>query len=433
MGSQLYDSEEKPETVLLVGIQKDRTGEWSAVDSLNELRELCATAGAIVVDQIVCRLSRPHPGTYIGSGKAQEIADLVKANSISTLVFDEELSPAQGRNLEEIVGTKVVDRTQVILDIFAQHARTREGQMQIELAQLEYLLPRLRHMWTHLERQKGGIGMRGPGEKQMEMDRRRIVERIVRYRRDLEDVKDRRAELRRGRRRHGWSLISLVGYTNAGKSTLLNALTGAGVLAYDQLFATLDPTTRRLDLPNHQPALLTDTVGFIRKLPHHLVDSFKATLEEVGQSDLLLHVVDASHPLVDEQVDAVFAVLRDLGLASKPLVTVLNKMDKPEAQMNRARLLDKLGTGVGLSAVTGQGVEELLTLLADVLRNQLVRLSLVVPMREGRLLSSLRSAGSILAEKYEGQDAELEVSIPHRLLGACEPFVRPGSREVTDG
>ena len=296
--------------------------------------------------------------------------------------------------------------------------------MQIELAQLEYLLPRLRHMWTHLERQKGGIGLRGPGEKQIEMDRRRILERITRYRRDLQGVKDRRAELRRGRRRHGWSLISLVGYTNAGKSTLLNALTGAGVLAYDQLFATLDPTTRRLDLPNHQPALLTDTVGFIRKLPHHLVDSFKATLEEVSQADLLLHVVDASHPLVDEQVDAVFGVLRDLGLGDKPIVTVLNKMDRPEAKLNEARLLAKLGAGVGLSAAKGTGLADLCALLADVLRHRLVRLHLDVPVREGKLLAALRSAGSILAEKYEGETAQLEVSIPERLRGACEPYIR---------
>ncbi|HEY8240200.1 MAG TPA: GTPase HflX, partial [Kiritimatiellia bacterium] len=255
-------SEPPDETVLLVGAQIGRATAADVQDSVDELAQLCGTAGARVVDRMICKLARPHPAMFIGTGKAMELADRAKASGATTIVFDENLSPAQGRNLEKAIGAKIIDRTQLILDIFGQHARTREGRMQIELAQLEYLLPRLKRMWTHLERQKGGLGgVAGPGERQIELDRRRILEKIVRVRRDLDDVRSRRAELRRGRRRHGWALVSLVGYTNAGKSTLLNALTGSDVVAYDQLFATLDPTTRQLRLPNHQPALLTDTVG----------------------------------------------------------------------------------------------------------------------------------------------------------------------------
>ena len=276
-------------------------------DSIRELRALAETAQANVIGETLCRLRSLQPATYIGRGKAKEIALAVQEAGATLVIFDDDLSPAQGHNLEEILGVRVVDRTQLILDIFAQRALTLEGGLQIELAQLHYLIPRLRGLWTHLERQKGGIGLKGPGEKQLELDRRRIEQRIVRIQDQLQVVRQRRAELRRGRRRHGWALLTLVGYTNAGKSTLLNRLTDAGVLADDQLFATLDPTTRQLELPNHQPCLLTDTVGFIRKLPHHLVEAFKATLEEVNEADLLLHVIDASQPRVDEQIAAVMA------------------------------------------------------------------------------------------------------------------------------
>jgi GTP-binding protein HflX len=329
---------------------------------------------------------------------------------------------AQGRNLEKLIVAKVIDRTQLILDIFAQHARTREGRMQIELAQLEYLLPRLKRMWTHLERQKGGIGLRGPGEKQIEMDRRRIVEQIGRYKDALEDVRTRRAELRRGRRRHGWTLVSLVGYTNAGKSTLLNSLTGASVVAADQLFATLDPTTRQLKLPNHQPALVTDTVGFIRKLPHHLIDSFKATLEETVEADLLVHVIDASHPQVEQQIEAVNEVLRDLGVHETPMIAVLNKMDLPEGRSRRKRLEDLLGQGVAVSALTGEGIDHLRDVLADRLRSRGRKVQLRVPMREGKLLSTIRSSGSILTEEYEDDVVVMTATIPASLSGLCAPF-----------
>jgi GTP-binding protein HflX len=422
MDRPLYTSEPAPETALLVGVQFGRQGAWEVNDHLDELALLCKTAGAVVVDRVTCRIGRKNPGLYIGSGKATELAERVKAEKISTVVFDDDLSPAQGRNLEALIGTKVIDRTQVILHIFAQHARTREGRMQIELAQLEYLLPRLRRMWTHLERQKGGMGMHGPGEKQLELDRRRILERIDRFRADLQDVRRHRAEQRRGRRRHGWGLVSLVGYTNAGKSTLLNALTGADVLAYDKLFATLDPTTRQLRLPNHQQALLTDTVGFIRKLPHGLIESFKATLEEVSHADLLVHVVDASHPQVEEQMAAVDAVLKELGVADRPVLYALNKMDQPDARARASSIAARHAPCVEVSALRGEGLEELRAALADQLRDRSIRAVISVPQSEARLLASIRSGATIFSCTYEEDRAVIEGAFPPRLWGACEAY-----------
>ena len=422
MARPLYNSEEPVETVMVVGIQQGRTPAWEVSDALDELAMLCGTAGAEVRERIICKLGRVHPSTYVGTGKAQELADAVKTLGISTVVFDDDLSAAQGRNLEKIFGTKVIDRTQVILDIFAQRARSHEGRMQIELAQLEYLLPRLRRMWTHLERQKGGIGMHGPGEKQLELDRRRIVERIDRFKDDLDKVRGHRAEQRRGRRRHGWALVSLVGYTNAGKSTLLNQLTGADVMADDLLFATLDPTTRQLRLAQHQQVLLTDTVGFIRKLPHGLVDAFKATLEEVNQADLLLHVVDVSHPRVEQQVEAVQEVLRELGAHEKPLVYVLNKTDLPEAAAMSQVLRERLTPSVVVSALRGTGLDHLRDVLADQLRHRHQRMHLRVPHTEGRLLASLRNVGSVFALSYEDEATVLDVAVPPRLAAACEPY-----------
>lgn len=418
-----YTAQHEEEKVLLVGVQLGSRESAAVVgEHLDELALLCRTAGGTVVDRVVCRMPRPNAGTYIGSGKAAEIAERIVAEGISTIVFDDDLSAAQGRNLEAVFKTKVVDRTQVILDIFAQHARTREGRMQIELAQLEYLLPRLRRMWTHLERQKGGIGMHGPGEKQLELDRRRIEEKIDRYKRELEHVRTRRAEQRRGRSRHGWAMVSLVGYTNAGKSTLINALTGAGVLAYDKLFATLDPTTRQLKLANHQPALMTDTVGFIRKLPHGLVESFKATLEEVVEADLLVHVVDASHPMVEEQIAAVNAVLHEIGCRGKAILPALNKTDLPSATPRLARLADMLPGAVTISARTGAGLTQLCDAIADRLRSRSLRVHLRIPAAEGRALAALRAHGHVHAEVMEEDVAVIVASIPGRLLGVLGPY-----------
>lgn len=410
-------SSDEAETVLLIGVCLDRFADPTTQESLDELAQLCETAGAKVIDTVLCRIRSRNSAMLIGEGKADEIATQVKERNIATVVFDEELTPAQGRNLEKVFGTKVIDRTQVILDIFAQHARTAEGRLQIELAQLEYLLPRLRRMWTHLERQKGGIGMHGPGEKQLELDRRRIIENIQRHRRRLQEVRGRRSEQRRGRRRHGWALISLVGYTNAGKSTLINALTKAGVLAYDKLFATLDPTTRQLKLPNNQLALLTDTVGFIRKLPHHLVESFKATLEEVVEADLLIHVIDAAHPQVFHQIDAVNHVLREIGVHDKVVLPVFNKLDMPEAARNLVALRAHLPDAVEISALTGLGLDHLREHLADLLRNRSVRVDLRIPLHEGKLLAMLKTSASIDSIVYEDDVAVIEAAIPINQLG----------------
>src|SRR5947209_5393572 len=289
----------RPERALLVGLEQDGVSKWDLADSMEELRELASSAGAHVVNTVTQKLDKPTAPYYIGKGKAELIKESFQDQQVTSVIFDNELSPAQGRNLENLFSRKVLDRTQLILDIFAQRARSREGRLQIELAQLQYLLPRLTRMWHHLSRQTGGIGTRGPGETQLEVDRRRVQERIARLERELAAVRKTRAVQREGRRRNQWPVIAVVGYTNAGKSTLLNLLTGADVVTENKLFATLDPTTRSLVLPNKQRVLLTDTVGFLRKLPHTLIESFKATLEEVSEADLLIHIADLSHPRVD--------------------------------------------------------------------------------------------------------------------------------------
>src|SRR3954447_22477581 len=321
---------QRQERALLVGLEQDGVSKWDLRDSMDELRELVSSAGAEVVNTITQRLDRPTAPYYIGKGKAELIKESFQTQQVTSVIFDNDLSPAQGRNLEELFKRKVLDRTQLILDIFAQRARSREGRLQIELAQLQYLLPRLTRMWTHLSRQTGGIGTRGPGETQLEVDRRRVQERIARLERELEGVRKVRSVQREGRRRHQWPVAAVVGYTNAGKSTLLNLLTGADVVAENRLFATLDPTTRSITLPNKQRVLLTDTVGFLRKLPHTLIESFKATLEEVSEADLLIHVVDVSHPRIDENIEAVNTVLKELDAYGKETLLVFNKIDAVE-------------------------------------------------------------------------------------------------------
>ncbi|HQN80737.1 MAG TPA: GTPase HflX, partial [Kiritimatiellia bacterium] len=362
-----------------------------------------------------------HPATFIGRGKAQQIGANLSAAGASLVIFDDDLTPAQGRTLEDILGVRVVDRTQLILDIFAQRALTLEGGLQIELAQLRYLIPRLRGLWTHLERQKGGIGLKGPGEKQLELDRRRIEQRIHRLQSQLQHVRQRRAELRRGRRRHGWALLTLVGYTNAGKSTLLNRLTQAGVQADNRLFATLDPTTRQLQLPNRQQCLLTDTVGFIRKLPHHLVEAFKATLEEVNEADLLLHVIDASHPRVDEQIAAVELVLRELGAQHKPVLAVFNKVDLERGRNQAIRLAERFRHAVAISAATGEGTEALGQAIADLLHDRVTHLHLKIPAGEGRWIAALHANGKVLTQKVRGRHLLVEAIVSAGFAATLDP------------
>ena len=390
-------------------------------ESLRELRALAGTAKAEVAGETLCRLREIHPATYVGRGKALQIAEQIAETGATLAIFDEDLSPAQGRALEDVLRVRVVDRTQLILDIFAQRALTLEGSLQIELAQLRYLIPRLRGLWTHLERQKGGIGLKGPGEKQLELDRRRIEQRVTRIRAQLQDVRQRRAELRRGRRRHGWALLTLVGYTNAGKSTLLNRLADAGVLADDQLFATLDPTTRQIRLPNHQPCLLTDTVGFIRKLPHHLVEAFKATLEEVAEADLLLHVIDAAHPHVDEQIAAVESVLAELGARDKPVLAVFNKTDLERGRNQSIRLADRFAHSVAISAATGDGTRLLCQTVADMLRGRVRHLKLKMPAAEGRWIAALHANGKVLAQRARGKHLHVEAIVASSFAATLPP------------
>jgi len=337
-----------------VGVCLRNQARWEAEDSLAELERLAKSAGARVADTVLQERDRLDPRTLIGKGKAEEIRG--RLTGVDLVILDEELSGSQQRNLEQLLGRRVVDRTGLILDIFAQRAQTREGKLQVELAQLDYLLPRLAGAWTHLERLGGGIGTRGPGETQLESDRRRIKTRMAKLRRDLEQVRRHRALLRRPRRKVPFPIVALVGYTNAGKSSLMNALTQARVIVQDQLFATLDPTLRRLKLPGDRVALLSDTVGFIRKIPHQLVAAFQATLEEVQEADVLLHVVDISHPNAELQQAAVEAVLGELGLADRPTILVFNKIDR----LGRSAFPRRPGSGrVYTSARTGAGLDDL--------------------------------------------------------------------------
>ena len=430
-----------PERAWLIATHMGDTPRAEVEDSLRELRALANTAQAVVIGETLCRLRAIHPATYIGRGKAAQIIEDATAAGADLIIFDDDLSPAQGRALEDIFKVRVVDRTQLILDIFAQRALTLEGRLQIELAQLRYLIPRLRGLWTHLERQQGGIGLKGPGEKQLELDRRRIEQRITRIKAQLQIVRQRRSELRRGRRRHGWALLTLVGYTNAGKSTLLNRLADANVHADDQLFATLDPTTRQILLPNHQPCLLTDTVGFIRKLPHHLVESFKATLEEVIEADLLLHVIDAADPERDELAEVVNGVLDEIGADGVSQLRVFNKIDllraddaerggqpadgaphdaTPGLQRRSEPRIDRDGDGlpsaVWLSASTGDGLGGLLRAIGERLAGTRVRAELRLPPRAGRLRARLIELGAVKGERYDEDGWQLDIDAPRELL-----------------
>jgi GTPase len=419
----------RPEKVFLVGIElKSRNGP-DIRDLLAELAELAQTAGAEVMGDGIQKVESITPATFIGKGKAEEFATFCKRNGVDTVIFDDELSPAQSRNLEKIFNCKILDRTSLILDIFAQRARTREGKLQIELAQLQHLLPRLTRFWGHLSRQAGGIGMRGgEGESQLEADRRKVQERIDTISRDLDLVRRRRATQRAGRQRSQWPLASIVGYTNAGKSTLLNTLTGAEVLAKDILFATLDPTTRRLKLPTNQNVLLTDTVGFIRKLPHGLVEAFKATLEEVVRADLLLHVVNISHPQAMEQIAAVNAVLAEIGAGEKSCIMVFNKMDCAAGDGVIAHLKEKFPHAVEISAKTGEGVPHLLAELGTQLRPKREFVELKIPHERAEVIARLHKVGQVIERRYNGKTAKFKARIPPHFHGEFAPYI---SREAS--
>ena len=421
--AELFDLKEMEERVILVAVS---TGDGDDAEaSLKELAELVKTAGAVTVDRMIQNREQVHPGTYLGKGKIDEVKERIWELDATGIVCDDELSPAQLKNLEAALDTKVMDRTMVILDIFASRAHTREGKIQVELAQLKYRAARLVGMRASLSRLGGGIGTRGPGEKKLEVDRRLIHERIGQLKAELEDVKRHREVTRQQRERNFAMTAAIVGYTNAGKSTLLNRLTDADILAEDKLFATLDPTTRSFVLPNGQQVLLTDTVGFIRKLPHHLIEAFKSTLEEAKYSDIILHVVDCSNPQMDMQMHVVRETLRELEIVDKTVVTVFNKIDRlreleaageagPLAQIPRDFSADYQ---VRISAKAGEGLDDLSQVLEEIIRSRRVYLEKVYPYAQAGKIQTIRKYGQLLKEEYREDGIAVEAYVPAEMFG----------------
>ncbi len=435
------------ERAFLVGIEvRGRRNLLGVDDSLAELALLADTAGLKVVGETYQRINKPDANTFIGSGKADEVRDFAEEMLADVVIFDEELSPRHQRQLEGVLGdnVKLVDRTALILDIFAQHARTREGALQVELAQYEYRLPRLTRQWTHLARQAGGasgrggtggVGLRGPGETQLEADRREITNKIAHLKDELEQVRAHRNRYRAQRKRNAIPVVAIVGYTNAGKSTLLNTLTGSNeVLTADQLFATLDPTTRRVKLPSGKTALFTDTVGFIQKLPTTLVAAFRATLEEITEADLLLHVVDVTHPNARQQAQSVQDTLDELNIHDLPVLTVLNKVDAL-GEMDQSAIETRLGEfaedGLSISALTGEGVQHLLEQVSAELYADLVPIRIVVPYKAGQLISLFHEQAIVEHVEHLGEGVTLEGRVPARLVPRFKAYIpkqKPAAR-----
>lgn len=407
--AELYENKEAArERVILVGVCT-RENE-NVEESLDELAELADTAGAEAVGRVIQNRESMHPGTYIGSGKIDEVRELAAALQADGVICDDELTPAQLRGLEQELDLKVMDRTLVILDIFAQHATTSEGKLQVELAQLRYRLARLTGKGIAMSRLGGGIGTRGPGEKKLETDRRLIKSRIARLNRELKEMQIHRDTARKKRLNESVPVAAIVGYTNAGKSTLLNALTGAGILAENKLFATLDPTTRRMELPSGQEILLTDTVGFIRKLPHHLVEAFKSTLEEARYADYILHVVDSVSPQMDAQMEAVYETLERLGIAGKPVITLFNKRDLA-AGSELPKDPNAVRT-IGISAGTGAGLKELQEVLEEQLRNSRIQVEKLFPYAQAGDIQRIRRYGQVLEEEYREDGIYIKAWMP---------------------
>jgi GTP-binding protein HflX len=436
MPKRTTSTEPPSERAFLVGIELRGTDHILSVeDSLAELSLLADTAGMTVVGETYQKINKPDPNTFIGSGKVGELKDFVEETIADTVIFDEELSPRHQRQLEGILGenVKVLDRTALILDIFAQHAHTREGAVQVELAQYEYRLPRLTRQWTHLARQAGGgagrsggvggVGLRGPGETQLEVDRREISRKITYLKAELEKIRAHRGRYRAQRKRTAVPTVAIVGYTNAGKSTLLNTITNAGVLAADQLFATLDPTTRRVELPGGKSVLLTDTVGFIQKLPTTLVAAFRATLEEIAEADVLLHVVDVTHPNALEQAESVMQTLEDLEVTDIPIVTALNKIDRLGGADAVSPALAEYPNVVAVSALKRQGLDELLQRIQEVLQGSLDPIDARVPYTEGQLISIFHEQGSVESVEHEEKGVRLKGRVPTRLFERFKPYL----------
>ena len=409
----IYEIKDEKEKLILVGVASSANDDTE--QSLDELCDLVDTAGGVVVGRVIQRREMIHPATYVGKGKIEEIKELLWETDADGIVCDDELSPAQTANLTELLDTKVMDRTLIILDIFAGRASTSEGKMQVELAQLRYRQTQLTGAGKALSRLGGGIGTRGPGEKKLEMDRRLIKNRIALLNRELKDVKRHRDLTREQRSRNHMQVAAIVGYTNAGKSTLLNTLTDAKVLEEDQLFATLDPTTRNLKLPSGQEMLVTDTVGFIRKLPHHLIEAFRSTLEEAKYADLILHVVDSSNPQMDEQMYVVYETLRKLEVMNKPVITVFNKMDR---RGENALLRDfQADRTVQISAKTGEGIPELLCAIEQQLREQKILIERMYPYQESSRVQMIRKYGELLEEHYTEEGIYIRAYVPKEIYG----------------
>lgn len=410
---EVFDLSDKTERVLLVGVQENDGDDTE--ESLQELAELAKTAGAEVVGTVIQKRERIHPGTYVGKGKIDEIRTLLNALDATGIICDDELSPVQMNHLQQELESKIMDRTLLILDIFASRAVTKEGKIQVELAQLRYRAVRLVGLGSSLSRLGGGIGTRGPGEKKLEMDRRLIKERISQLKKELEHVKKHRELLREGRKKDRVMTAAIVGYTNAGKSTLLNTLTDAGVLSEDKLFATLDPTTRLLELDGGQRIYLTDTVGFIRKLPHHLIEAFKSTLEEAKYADVILHVVDASNPQVEEQMFIVYETLRELGVKDKTIVTLFNKQDRLAG--NEILRDFKADYVLKISARTGWGLDELKNTLEKILIGNQIYIERVLDYKDAGMLQLVRKYGQLIEEKYTENGIEIKARVTKDIYG----------------
>ncbi len=411
--AETYENEQIEEKVILVGIS-EQDGD-DAEDSLAELAELVKTAGAVVVGTLIQKRETIHPGTYVGTGKVDEIAQLLAATGATGVVCDDELSPAQMKNLESILATKVMDRTLIILDIFAARATTSEGKIQVELAQLKYRLSRLSGLGKSMSRLGGGIGTRGPGEKKLEIDRRLINDCIAQLNRELKEVVKHRDITRAKREKNDVPVVAIVGYTNAGKSTLLNHLTDAEVLEEDKLFATLDPTTRMLELDGHQQVLLTDTVGFIRKLPHHLIEAFKSTLEEAKYADYIFHVVDASNPQMDKQMHIVYETLDRLGVKNKKIVTLFNKMDqRTEEEPLQDFRADHI---LMISAARNEGLDKIKDLLQEMLREDKVYIERVIPYAQVGIIQLVREKGELVSEEYVPEGIAIKAYVPMEVYG----------------
>ncbi len=419
--------EGREKRALLVSVYKGADMLGVCEEHLEELEFLCETYGLEVLRKVPCQIRKFSASTFITSGKLEELIQVAAEVNANVVVFDDEIAPSQQRNLEKAFSIPVIDRTKVILGVFAQRAHTKEAQLQVELAEFQYQAPRLKRMWTHLSRQKatagGGAYLKGKGEKQIEIDRRFLRKRMGHLRKEIEEVKAHRDTQRSMREKSGIPVFAIVGYTNAGKSTLLNALTDAGIFVEDKLFATLDTTTRKFTLENHQDVLLIDTVGFIRKLPHLVVAAFRSTLEEAVQADFLLHLIDASHPMAEEQAAATFEVLKELGAKDKPIITVLNKIDLCENKSMISRLRIKYPKNVQISALKHIGFDNLIEMMEEELSKQRKVLSLRIPQSDYTIVSEIVRSGNILSQDYEGNDVLLRVDLPTIMAERLKKYI----------